>query len=101
MGRLVPTVVLLMALASACTLPRDGQPVSPAAYDGSAVATTVATPFYALAKGTVCVAGAALGGLSSAAIALTDRPDRYEQRASIHESMGRNCRGAYYLPPAY
>lgn len=101
MGRRMPTTALLMALASACTLPHDGQPVSAAAYDGSGIATAVATPFYAVAKGTVCVAGAALGSLSSAAIALTDRPDRYEQRASIHESMGRNCRGAYYLPPAY
>lgn len=101
MIRTTPTVALLVALLPACTLTRDGQPVSPAAYDGSGIATTVASPFYAVAKGAVCVAGATLGSLSSAAIALTDRPDRYEQRASIHESIGRNCRGAYYLPPAY
>lgn len=95
------SALAMLAATTACTLPPDGRPVSPETYDGSGIATVIATPFYALAKGAVCVTGAVLGGLSSAAVELTDRPTKYEQRASIHESMGANCRGRYYLPPSY
>lgn len=95
--------MLLLTSLAACTMAsRDpADPVSASAYDGSAIATVTGTPFYALAKSTLCVTGALLGRAGSAAMALTDRPGRERQRAALHESIGDNCRGSYYLPPQY
>jgi hypothetical protein len=98
----VLAVATLLAVAACTMADRDPtDPVSPAAYDGSSIAVITGTPFYALAKSAVCVAGALIGRAGSAAMALTDRPDRDRQRTALHESIGRNCRGSYYLPPQY
>ncbi len=50
---------------------------------------------------TACVATTLIAAPSSAALALTDRVQRDYQRQALHEGIGRNCKGAYYLPPVY
>ena len=98
------TALLLCAGLASCAAARPvepGAPVSADAYDGAIVASVVATPFYALAKATTCVATTLIAAPSSAALALTDRVQRDYQRQALHEGIGRNCKGAYYLPPVY
>ena len=100
MDRLAASLAILM-LTGCASDPPPGRPAPAAAFTGSAIASVIGTPVYALTKATTCVAGALIGGASSAAVELTDRPDRDLQRAALHEGMGRNCRGPYYLPGAY
>ena len=98
------TALLLCAGLASCAAARPdepGAPVSADASDGAILASVVATPFYALAKVTTCVATTLIAAPSSAALALTDRVQRDYQRADLHEAVGRNCKGAYYLPPVY
>lgn len=98
------TALLLCAGLASCAAARPADPYAPVsadAYDGAIVTSVIATPFYALAKATTCVASALLAAPSSAALALTDRVQRDYQRADLHAGVGRNCKGAYYLPPVY
>ena len=100
MGRLAASLILLL-LGACASDPPPGRPAPGAAFTGSVVASVIGTPIYAVTKATTCVAGALIGGASSAAVELTDRPDRDLERAALHEGIGRNCRGPYYLPGAY
>ena len=103
MPRILTALLLCAGLAS-CAVARPADPYAPVsanAYDGAIVTSVVATPFYALAKATTCVVSTLIAAPSSAALALTDRVQRDYPRADLHEAVGRNCKGAYYLPPVY
>ena len=98
------TAAALCAALTACAAARPADPYAPViaeSYDGAIVTSVLGTPGYAITKATVCVLGALIATPSSALIALTDRAQRDYQRAALHEGVGRNCRGAYYLPPVY
>ena len=90
------------ALLAACATarPAGAPPISPAAANGQAIVTALGTPFYALFKAAACVASAIIVVPSSAALALTDRPQRELEREALHEGLGRNCYGSYILQPS-
>ena len=90
------------ALLAACaaTRPAGAPPISPAAANGQAIVTVLGTPFYALFKAAACVASTVIVVPSSAALELTDRPQRELEREALHEGLGRNCFGSYILQPA-
>lgn len=95
---------VLCAALGACAAARPADPYGPViaeGYDGAIVTSVVATPGFAVLKATTCVLGVVIAAPSSALIALTDRAQGGYQRAALHEGVGRNCRGAYYLTPVY
>lgn len=94
-------LLCLPALAVSCApaRPPGSPPISPAAANGQAVVTVLGTPLHALFKATACFASALIAVPSSAALALTDRPERVQEREALHEGLGRNCYGSYLLRP--
>ena len=98
------TLALLTLTAAGCAAPPRHDPtapVSPAVYDGGVALAVIGTPFYALAKATACVGSALLAAPSSAGLALTDRPRRYDEREALQAGVARNCGGPYWRAPAY
>lgn len=95
----LPVLLVLAAALAGCGTTRDDPRAE--AFDGAIVATAFGTPVYAVTKATVCVASALIGGPSSALVALTDRRQRDWQRQALHEGIGYNCRGPYWLEPIY
>ena len=96
-----PAVLLLLLLAGcAASRPADAPPISPEAANGQAIVTVLGTPLYALFKATSCVVSTVIAVPSSAALALTDRPQREEEREALHEGLGYNCYGSYVLQPS-
>jgi hypothetical protein len=69
------------------------------AANGQAIVTAVGTPFYALFKATACLVSAVVAVPSTAALALTDRPERQEEQAAMYAGLGHNCYGSYALEP--
>ena len=97
-----PTSVLLIALlfgGCAANRPAGAPPMSADAANGQAIVTTLGTPFYALFKATACLVSAVVAVPSTAALALTDRPEREEEQAAMYAGLGRNCYGSYALEP--
>jgi hypothetical protein len=97
----VALAVLLGVSCGGCAAsrPPDAPLMSPAAANGQALAAAVATPFYAVFKATACLVSAVVVVPSTAALALTDRPERDEERAALYAGLGRNCYGSYALQP--
>jgi hypothetical protein len=101
MRKLSASVILLALLCGGCAAgrPEGAPPLSADAANGQAIVTTLGTPFYALFKATTCLVSAVVAVPSSAALALTDRPDRDEEQAAMSAGLGRNCYGSYALAP--
>lgn len=96
-----PLLLIVLTLsACAASRPEGSLPISPEAANGQAIVTTLGTPFYALFKATTCVLSTVIAVPSSAALALTDRPRREDERYALHEGVGRNCYGSYALHPS-
>ena len=96
------TGVLLLALTCsgcAASRPPGSPPMSADAANGQAIVTAIGTPFHALFKATTCLVSAVVAVPSSAALALTDRPERAEEQAAMYAGLGRNCYGSYALEP--
>ena len=97
-----PVLVLLTCLlcaGCAASRPPGAPPLSADAANGQAIATAIGTPFYALFKATTCIVSTVIAVPSSAALALTDRPQRTEEQEAIYAGLGRNCYGPYALEP--
>jgi hypothetical protein len=97
-----PTSLLLLVLlcgGCAATRPEGAPPMSADAANGQAIVTAIGTPFYALFKATTCLVSAVVAVPSTAALALTDRPERAEEQAAMYAGLGRNCYGSYALEP--
>lgn len=93
-------IALLLLGACATTRPAGSPPISADAANGQAIVTVLGTPFYALFKATACVVSTAIAVPSSAALALTDRPERQYEREALHAGLGHNCYGSYILQPS-
>jgi hypothetical protein len=95
-------LLLLALLLAGCAAsrPADAPPISPEAANGQAIVTVLGTPFYALFKATACVVSTVIAVPSSAALALTDRINREEERQALHGGLGYNCYGSYVLQPS-
>ena len=100
--RALSSALALSTLLAGCVAPREpgSPPLSANEANGQAVVTALAAPLYVVFKATACVASALIAAPSSAALALTDRPDRDRERAALNEGVGHNCTGSY-LPPTY
>jgi hypothetical protein len=100
--RLLATALALGLLLAGCAEPVHETPRSQAndTIGGGIALAILGTPFYATVKAATCVLATTFAVPSSAAIALTDRPQREWQRAQLQEEVGRTCRGPYYLRPA-
>lgn len=97
-GLWLATALLLAGCAT--TRPPGSDPISADAANGQAVAVVLGTPFYALFKAASCVVTTAIVVPSSAALALTDRSRREDEREALHAGLGRNCFGSYALEPS-
>jgi hypothetical protein len=95
------SVLVLVLLLAGCAAdrPPGSAPISADAANGQAIATVLGTPFYALFKATSCLVTTVIVVPSSAALALTERPERDGEREALHEGLGRNCFGSYVLEP--
>lgn len=94
-------LLLALTLAGcAASRPPGAPPISPDAANGQAIVTVLGTPFYALLKATSCLVSTAIVVPSSAALALTERSQRDEEREALHEGLGHNCFGSYILEPS-
>lgn len=99
--RLGPLLVLLLLVAGCASSREEARkPVSPGAASGGVVVSVLGTPFYALFKATSCIVSTVIVVPSSAALALTDRPNGRDEREALHAGLGENCFGPYYLRPA-
>ena len=96
----LPLLTLLLLAACATTRPAGAPPMAADAANGQAIVDVLGTPFYALFKATACVASTLIAVPSSAALALTDRPEREYEREALHAGLGRNCYGSYILEPS-
>jgi hypothetical protein len=97
--RALPSALALSTLLAGCVAPREPGPTSMSATNeanGQAVVTALAAPLYVVFKATACVASALIAAPSSAALALTDRPNQEHERAALSEGVGRNCSGSYF-----
>ena len=94
-------IVLAAFLCAGCAAsrPAGSPPMSADAANGQAIATTLGTPFYALFKATACLVSAVVAVPSTAALALTDRPQREDEQAAMYAGLGRNCYGSYAMEP--
>jgi hypothetical protein len=92
-------IVFLACAACSTTRPPGAPPLSADAANGQALAGAIGTPFYALFKATACIVSAVVVAPSAAALALTDRLERDEERAAMYAGLGRNCYGSYALQP--
>lgn len=102
--RRLAAVAALCAATAACAAARPADPYDPVisqAYDGAIVTSVAGTPGYFALKATACALSVLIATPSSALIALTDRAQGPYQRAALHEGVGRNCIGPYYLTPVY
>ena len=90
-------LLILLLAGCASTRPPGSEPISRDAANGQAVVNVLGTPFYALFKATSCVVSTVIVVPSSAALALTDRPQRDDEREALEEGLGRNCFGSYML----
>jgi hypothetical protein len=95
-------MVLAMVILAGCAEPvhESSRSVANDTTGGGIALAIVGTPFYAVVKAATCIVTTTLAAPSSAAIALTNRPQREWQRAELQEDVGRTCRGPYYLRPA-
>ena len=85
------TGVLLLALTCsgcAASRPPGSPPMSADAANGQAIVPAIGTPFHALFKATTCLVSAVVAVPSSAALALTDRPERAENRRRCMPGSG-------------
>jgi hypothetical protein len=89
----------LLCAGCAASRPPGSPPLSADAANGQAIASAIGTPFYALFKATTCIVSTVLAVPSSAALALTDRPQRIGEREAIYAGLGHNCYGSYALEP--
>ncbi|MEK0084407.1 hypothetical protein [Benzoatithermus flavus] len=90
----------LVFAGCAASRPPGAPPISSDAANGQAIATVLGTPFYALFKATSCFVSTVIVVPSSAALALTERPQRDGEREALHEGLGHNCFGSYVLEPS-
>jgi hypothetical protein len=100
--RLPTTVLTLGLMLAGCAEPvhETAESVANDTRGGGIALAILGTPFYATMKAATCVVATTFAVPSSAAIALTDRPQREWERAKLQEDVGRTCRGPYYLRPA-
>ena len=100
--RLPATALILGVLLAGCAEPvhETARSVENDTFGGGIALAVLGTPFYATVKAATCVLATTFAIPSSAAIALTDRPQREWERAKLQEDVGRTCRGPYYLRPA-
>ncbi len=104
LATLAALLLTLAATATGCAVPPrhdPAAPVDPLAYDGGLALAIIGTPFFALAKATACVGSALVAVPSSAGLALSDRPRRYEEREALQAGVATNCGGPYWLHPSY
>jgi hypothetical protein len=93
--------LVVLVLLAGCATPRSYErPTSADAAKGGVVASVLGTPFYALFKATACLVSTVIVVPSSAALALTDRPARADEREALHAGLGHNCFGSYILQPS-
>ena len=92
-------ILALLLAGCAATRPPGSAPISPDAANGQAVVSVLGTPFYALFKATSCIVTTVIVVPSSAALTLTNRPQRDGEREALEEGLGRNCFGSYVLQP--
>ena len=96
------SLLLLCLLCTGCagaTRPPGSPPMPADAANGQALATALGTPFYALFKATTCVVSTVIAVPSTAALALTARPDRVAEQEAMYAGLGHNCYGSYALEP--
>src|ERR671926_304358 len=100
--RLPATALIPALLLAACAEPvhETARSEENDTTGGGIALAILGTPLYATMKAATCVLATTFAAPSSAAIALTDRPQREWQRAQLQEEVGRTCRGPYYLRPA-
>src|SRR3954471_3782049 len=102
-SRPAPLVLLcllcLLCTGCAASRPPGSQPLSADAANGQALATAIGTPFYALFKATTCAVSTVIAVPSTAALALTARPDRAAEQEAMYAGLGHNCFGSYALEP--
>lgn len=96
-----PLLVILLLLAGCASSREEARrPLSPDATAGGIVVAVLGTPFYALFRATSCIVTTAIVVPSSAALALTDRPNGRDEREALQAGLGENCFGSYFLWPA-
>lgn len=94
------SIVLTCLLVGACATarPPGSPPIPPEQANGAAVVTALGTPFYALFKATACVGSVIIAAPTAAGLALTDRPEREDERYALYAGVGENCYGSYVMP---
>jgi hypothetical protein len=100
MARLALVLAAVAALVGCTTAtPRDRYGAGAEQRAGADVTAILGTPFFMVGKLATCIVTTVVAVPSSAALALTDRRARRDERAALHEGMGHNCGGSWVLGP--